>query len=268
MSNAVDNLTEKEKEALRLLFVGHDAKSSAAQLGISVHTVNDRLRHARRKLRVSSSREAARMLGEAEGGAPQNHAHKAFGMADSSVPHDNADLNETRQTGSSRSVWLTGGMLIMSIAIAAVALTFIAGMNNGANSSAPSSSAPANSEEERSSVAQTADPATLERVQLFLERTDASDWQGSWELTGNYFQSQASAKEWEERVEPVREPLGAVQSRELVTVQRASSLPGAPEGEFQVLQFETYFEKGGRSIETVVMMQEAEGWQVNGYFIA
>ena len=53
-------MNEREKEALRLLLVGHDAKSIANTLGLSVYTINDRLRDARRKLGVSSSREAAR----------------------------------------------------------------------------------------------------------------------------------------------------------------------------------------------------------------
>eukprot|EP01037_Dinobryon_pediforme_P027811 gene27811-30841_t len=66
--DGVRALTEKEKQALRLIVRGHDAKSSARDLGLSVHTVNERLRDARRKLAVSSSREAARMLLAAEGG--------------------------------------------------------------------------------------------------------------------------------------------------------------------------------------------------------
>src|SRR3954463_333948 len=61
-------LTEKEKQTLRLIVRGHDAKSIARSLGLSVHTINERLRDARRKLEVSSSREAARLLLEAEGG--------------------------------------------------------------------------------------------------------------------------------------------------------------------------------------------------------
>ena len=49
-------LTEKEKQTLRLIVRGHDAKSTARSLGLSVHTINERLRDARRKLAVSSSR--------------------------------------------------------------------------------------------------------------------------------------------------------------------------------------------------------------------
>lgn len=68
INEAVDALSEKEKQTLRLIVRGHDAKSTARTLGLSVHTINERLRDARRKMAVSSSREAARLLLEAEGG--------------------------------------------------------------------------------------------------------------------------------------------------------------------------------------------------------
>ncbi|WP_267389223.1 helix-turn-helix transcriptional regulator [Sphingomonas sp. GC_Shp_3] len=80
MSEALRTLTEREKETLRLLVAGHDAKSIARSLGLSVHTVNERLRDARRKLRVSSSREAARLLIEAEGEFPKPLGDKGFGV--------------------------------------------------------------------------------------------------------------------------------------------------------------------------------------------
>lgn len=63
-----DTLNEAERAVLRLLAQGHDIKSSARLLGLSVHSVTERLRDARRKLGVTSSREAARLLAAAEGG--------------------------------------------------------------------------------------------------------------------------------------------------------------------------------------------------------
>ena len=48
MSDGFQALSEREKETLRLLLGGHDIKSIAAGLGLSVHTVNERLREARR----------------------------------------------------------------------------------------------------------------------------------------------------------------------------------------------------------------------------
>ena len=67
MKNAIAELTEKEKQTLRLIVLGHDAKSMATALDLSVHTINERLRSARRKLETTSSREAARTLFESEG---------------------------------------------------------------------------------------------------------------------------------------------------------------------------------------------------------
>lgn len=55
-------LTDKEREILRLLSAGHTVKTIAAQLGRSEASINERLREARRKTKVGSSRELARLL--------------------------------------------------------------------------------------------------------------------------------------------------------------------------------------------------------------
>jgi DNA-binding CsgD family transcriptional regulator len=76
----VEKLTHRKKEILWLLLEGHDAKSAARQLSISVHTVNEHLRDARRTLGVSSSREAARLLRQAESGNPNSVRSKKLGV--------------------------------------------------------------------------------------------------------------------------------------------------------------------------------------------
>lgn len=63
-------LTEREKEALRLLLRGFDVKTCARELGVSPNTITERLRSARTKLGVTSSREAARILIKAENADP------------------------------------------------------------------------------------------------------------------------------------------------------------------------------------------------------
>ncbi|MCB2066485.1 MAG: helix-turn-helix transcriptional regulator [Erythrobacter sp.] len=55
-------LNDRELEVLRLLAAGHTAKSIAARLGRSEASINERLRDARRKTGVGSSRELARQL--------------------------------------------------------------------------------------------------------------------------------------------------------------------------------------------------------------
>ncbi|HJS10450.1 helix-turn-helix transcriptional regulator [Sphingopyxis sp.] len=55
-------LTDREMEILRLLVAGHTVKTIAARLGRSETSINERLRTARRKTGVGSSRELARLL--------------------------------------------------------------------------------------------------------------------------------------------------------------------------------------------------------------
>jgi DNA-binding CsgD family transcriptional regulator len=64
---ALSKLTEREKVCLRQWLQHKSAKEIAADLGISHHAVEKRLKMARTKLGATSSLEAARMLGEAEG---------------------------------------------------------------------------------------------------------------------------------------------------------------------------------------------------------
>ena len=268
MSDHISDLTEKEKEALRLLLAGHDTKSSAAELDISVHTVNDRLRNARRKLRVSSSREAARILGDAEGVttslAPQNPAHTSLGISEIGTEEDTADLTKTQPTGPFGLTWLAGGMLIMSIAIAA-AIVGVFYFSDDGSSNAMASHPPEEAEAEK---AADETPASMESAEKFLTYIDAGDWQGSWDASGAFFQSQASAEEWANIVEPVSEQVGTAESRTLASVQRTSSLPGAPEGDYEVLQFSTSFSKvDGPAVETLIMLEQEDGWGVAGYFV-
>ena len=95
-------LTEREKQTLRLIVRGHDAKSIARSLDLSVHTVNERLRDARRKLSVSSSREAARMVLQAEGGRdpfdPKSSGDMQIGDAATAVSAERRRCVDWRRT--------------------------------------------------------------------------------------------------------------------------------------------------------------------------
>lgn len=81
MTTGYHALTEREKQTLRLIVRGHDAKSTARHLGLSVHTINERLRDARRKLEVSSSREAARLVLETESASYESLGDSELGEA-------------------------------------------------------------------------------------------------------------------------------------------------------------------------------------------
>lgn len=96
---------------------------------------------------------------------------------------------------------------------------------------------------------------------------DGKRWNDSWAAAGTLFQSQMAQARWASTIAPVREPLGAVSSRMLKSVTKSKSLPGAPDGEYEVVQFQTSFTNKAAATETIVLSHEASGWKVDGYFI-
>ena len=58
----LSRLNESERRVLRMLAEGHTVKTIATELEASPAAVNERLREARRKTGVGSSRELARLL--------------------------------------------------------------------------------------------------------------------------------------------------------------------------------------------------------------
>lgn len=118
-------LSEREKAVLRLLARSHDAKSSARALGLSVHTVNEYLRAARRKLAVSSSREAARRLADHEAGLPKSVVDRKIGVGEAGGG-DRKSVSQRERTFTGRQLaFAIGGTLAMSVTLAAVAFAWL-----------------------------------------------------------------------------------------------------------------------------------------------
>ncbi len=110
--------------------------------------------------------------------------------------------------------------------------------------------------------------AALEAAQAWLALVDAASYAESWETASAYFQNAISKAQWEHTLDAVRRPLGAMVSRTLQSSRFETELPGAPDGEYLVIQFETSFENKQAAVETVTPMRESDGvWKVTGYFI-
>ena len=259
MNDPLKCLNERERDTLRLLLAGHDAKSIARERRLSVHTVNERLRAARRKLGVSSSREAARLLAQAEGNAHDFPVSKEFGM-----DRHGGGAARTAPTGPlswpRRHPWRTGGVLLMIVAIIAAAFVTMAGIEDAG--------APRDLTQEADTFASPSAWSASESHALnWLALVDQEAWSASWRDAGAIFRSQISADDWAAAIIPVRKPLGAVLSRTLFKVTKAATLPGVPEGDYEILEFRTDFAARTGAIERVVLAREPTGWTVNGYFI-
>ena len=108
----------------------------------------------------------------------------------------------------------------------------------------------------------------IKSADSWLSLVDAEKYTDSWDNTSQYFKSAITENQWQKSLNSVRKPLGIVISRKLIIKQYTTSLPGAPDGEYVVLQYETSFKNKASSIETVTPSLEKDGvWRVSGYFI-
>ena len=264
MSTGLDALTSKEKETLRLILRGHDAKSSARTLGLSVHTVNERLREARRKLGVTSSREAARQLLAQEGETPENppefDADKALGDAAQAPVAADMTAPATRRWarfGLGHGLALTLiGVLAMSLILAALLLpapfAFGGRVSVPAAPVAAAAAAITNAE---------ADPAAAARAaEDFLVLVDERRWAESYAATGVQFRELNTLERWTAVSEQVRPPLGTMLTRDIVGNE---FVPAPPQG-YQVIKFRSTYANGTQQTESVSLAWEDGAWKVAG----
>lgn len=110
--------------------------------------------------------------------------------------------------------------------------------------------------------------AAVAAARSWLQVVDAGDYGASWEQAAAFFRNAVPKQQWRQQLDAVRTPLGAVGSRELLSAQHMTSLPGAPDGDYVVIQFKTSFANKKSAVETVTPMLEKDGvWRVSGYFI-
>jgi hypothetical protein len=112
------------------------------------------------------------------------------------------------------------------------------------------------------------EPRARMAAEAWLGRVDVDDYAASWQEASTYFQGVVTENGWTASLNGVRKPLGHVVSRQLQSVQHTKSVPGTPEGNYVVMQFDTRFENKQAATETVTVLQEKNGtWKVAGYYI-
>ena len=107
-----------------------------------------------------------------------------------------------------------------------------------------------------------------EAAKMWLAVVDGGDYARSWEQASSAFKAAVTVQKWQSAVQAARSPLGKVEARKLKSAKFTRSLPGAPDGEYVVIQYDTRFEHKASALETVTPALEADGsWKVSGYFV-
>jgi DNA-binding CsgD family transcriptional regulator len=272
--DAIEALSEKEREALRLLLAGHDAKSSARKLGVSHHAIHDRLRRAREKLGTTGSRQAALLLSESEKATPHSIVHEPFGgEANAASPEDPSSANMKRPA-SSWSQRRSKGLIIMSVSILIVAAAIamnshgVAPWKNAeaADARTPGSEAVITSPPQTTNTVQPVEkiaPAQARSVTAareFMALLDAGEAAASYEAAAPTFRDAHGFDLWRLGV-AIRASDGGAQRRTLVAVERDGNPSNPVHEALEILTFDTIMLNGERKAERLVMALIDGRWQ-------
>jgi hypothetical protein len=110
--------------------------------------------------------------------------------------------------------------------------------------------------------------AAVSAAQAWLSLIDQGNYSASWKEAEPLFQARITEESWETTMTSFRTPLGNLLSRKLKSAQRMTAMPGAPDGQYVIIQFQTSFANKKAASETVTVGPKRDGmWKAGGYYI-
>lgn len=159
-------------------------------------------------------------------------------------------LSRSTGRGTRSLVILAAGLLLP------FAATPLAAQDQGAEADPPTT-------DEASAEVEAAAAAATE----WLALVDAGEYEESWRQAASAFQDAVTPAVWETSLTDARSQFEPFGERTLTSSQQVTDPPGAPAGEYVMLQYRTEV-SGDRTVtETVVPMKEGDAWKVSGYFV-
>ena len=102
----------------------------------------------------------------------------------------------------------------------------------------------------------------------WLVQIDKGEYLESWDNAAQYFQNQILQDRWSAALKASRGPLGNSISRNINSSEFKSELPGAPDGNYYILTYNSSFENKASAIETITLTKGIDGkWRAVGYYI-
>jgi len=110
--------------------------------------------------------------------------------------------------------------------------------------------------------------AAAAAAEKWLALVDQGKYAESWDNAAALFKLGVTKAKWQESIKAARGPLGKVQARRLLSARYTTALPGAPDGDYVVIQYQAAFEHKAKAVETITPMKDRDGkWRVSGYYI-
>ncbi len=102
----------------------------------------------------------------------------------------------------------------------------------------------------------------------WLKLVDSGNYDRSWERAASLMRGTVAKEQWQQILQANRAPLGALISRKLTSAEYREDLPGAPAGQYVVLQYASSFEHKNSAIEIATPTLDTDGkWRVSVYYV-
>ena len=161
--------------------------------------------------------------------------------------------------------------------LAALALASLAGVAHAGEAPAPAPAAPASPGAAGAPDAEAAteqptvrdDREILAASERWLGLIDSGKLGAAWDGGAKVLQQAVTRNDWIKGIGEARKPFGKLASRNRERFARTHKIPGAPDGDYAIIQFTATFANGKRALEEVTWMLDTDGgtWRVSGYYI-
>jgi hypothetical protein len=113
------------------------------------------------------------------------------------------------------------------------------------------------------------DPQAVAVASKWLSVFDAGNYAQAYAMFPPRVRSAGDAveKQWVGSQRARRTPLGRTLSRQFFKAYSARTLPGSPDGYYELLMYKTSFQHKAQAYEGVTLTKESGHWQVSGYRI-
>lgn len=108
--------------------------------------------------------------------------------------------------------------------------------------------------------------AARKAADKWLALLDEGKYPDAWKQASKHSRPQISADEWFAQLKAMREAAGTLKSRNFTSAKPSKTHPGAPDGDYMILEYATAFDKKPKAAEIVVLSREG-GWKIAGYAI-
>ena len=109
-------------------------------------------------------------------------------------------------------------------------------------------------------------PDMRESADRYMTLLDRGQYVEVWNQSSSIFRETVTTEDWVKQVSRLKEPLGKAKTRWQRDVIGQENPANHPPGSYVLINFETGFEND-EAVETLVLYQESDTWELAGYFI-